>query len=239
MRKPFFSALFTLLFILTSATVSFAQSLSGTWEATITSPQGAGKSQLSLKQEGETLSGMIKSEAGEVPIKGTIKGHDVKLMFSVKFQDNDLPITLSGKLDGEALKGAADFGGFAEGEWSAVRSGGSAAAATAPAKPAAASSAALSGDWDIILNASGNEVPGKASLKQEGETVSGTIKTQLGEVPVKGTLKGADVQLKFTVNYQGTDVPITLTGKLDGGAVKGAADFGGMAQGDWTGKKGN
>jgi len=32
---------------------------------------------------------------------------------------------------------------------------------------------------------------------------------------------------------------ITLTGKLEGGALKGAADCGGMLQSDWNNKRGN
>jgi hypothetical protein len=39
--------------------------------------------------------------------------------------------------------------------------------------------------------------------------------------------------------FQGNDLPITLTGKLDGGALKGAADWDGMLQSDWKNKRGN
>jgi hypothetical protein len=34
-------------------------------------------------------------------------------------------------------------------------------------------------------------------------------------------------------------MPITLTGKLDGDAIKGAADWGCMLQSDWNNKGGN
>ena len=37
---------------------------------------------------------------------------------------------------------------------------------------------------------------------------------------------------------QGNDLPITLTGELDGGALKSAADCGGMPHSDWNNKKG-
>jgi hypothetical protein len=39
--------------------------------------------------------------------------------------------------------------------------------------------------------------------------------------------------------FQGHDLPITLTGKLDDGALNGAADRGGMPQSDWNNKRGN
>jgi hypothetical protein len=39
--------------------------------------------------------------------------------------------------------------------------------------------------------------------------------------------------------FQGNDLRITLTDKLDVGALKGAADWGGMLQSDWNNKRGN
>jgi hypothetical protein len=39
--------------------------------------------------------------------------------------------------------------------------------------------------------------------------------------------------------FQGNDLPITFTGKLDVGALKGAADWSGMLQSDWNNKRGN
>ena len=47
-----------------------------------------------------------------------------------------LLITMTGKVDGDAIAGKADFGGFAEGDWSAKRAKPGAAAAAATPTPA-------------------------------------------------------------------------------------------------------
>jgi hypothetical protein len=67
------------------------------------------------------LTGTIKGRRGEIPITGTINGSDIKISYSIKVQDNDLTVTLTGKVSGDSMKGDADFGGFAQGDWSGVR----------------------------------------------------------------------------------------------------------------------
>jgi hypothetical protein len=95
----------------------------------------------------------------------------------------------------------------------------------------------LSGDWDISLNTPIGPAHSKASLKHEGENLSGKIKTQFGEFPISGTLKDADVTLKYTISADGNTLTVTLKGKLDGDTMKGSADFESAGQGDWTAKK--
>ncbi len=110
-RLPMISFLFLVL----CATTVVAQSANaaGTWDATLTSPQGTFNVQLILKQDGEKLSGVVKSPRGETPIEGTTNGKDIKLKYTIKFQDNDMLITLTGALDGASIKGSADYGGLA------------------------------------------------------------------------------------------------------------------------------
>ncbi len=92
-RLPMISFLFLVL----CATTVVAQSANaaGTWDATLTSPQGTFNVQLILKQDGEKLSGVVKSPRGETPIEGTTNGKDIKLKYTIKFQDNDMLITLT------------------------------------------------------------------------------------------------------------------------------------------------
>src|SRR6185295_19920839 len=137
--------LLALLLAACSASPAFAQAtVAGNWELTIVSPQGPNTQKVSFKQDGEKVMGMFKSPAGELPLEGTLVGSDVKLAFSINFQGQPLPITLTGKLEGETMAGKADFGGFAEGDFSAKRSTETATAEAAPpaapAPPAAAGS---------------------------------------------------------------------------------------------------
>ncbi|HUK91488.1 MAG TPA: hypothetical protein VLZ81_13885 [Blastocatellia bacterium] len=95
--------------------------VSGQWDLTVNSPQRTTNPTLTLKADGGKLTGTLKGQRGEIPVTGTITGADIKLIYSVKFQDNDLTITLTGKVTGDSMKGDADFGGLAQGDWSGVR----------------------------------------------------------------------------------------------------------------------
>ena len=61
----------------------------------------------------------------------------------------------------------------------------------------------------------------------------------MGDVPLKGTLKGDVLEIKYTIKFDGNDLPITMKGKLTGAEIKGSADYGGMAEGEFKGKKSN
>ncbi|HEX4949784.1 MAG TPA: hypothetical protein VFZ34_24175 [Blastocatellia bacterium] len=241
MRKMLYAMTASLLLVLSFATVATAQSVAGDWQATINSPQGSQTSTMTLKQEGENLTGALKGERGELPVKGTIKGSDVKIMFTIKFQDNDFPITLNGKLNGNDIKGDADFGGLAQGDWSAKRSGGAAAAPAAAASSAASSGAAAgAGVWNIVFSTPNGDAPTKMTITQEGENLTGESAGEgplKGPYPIKGTLKGDVLEIKFTIKFEGNDLPITMKGKLTGAEMKGTADYGGLAEGEFKGKK--
>jgi hypothetical protein len=241
--------LLALLLAACSASPAFAQAtVAGNWELTIVSPQGPNTQKVSFKQDGEKVMGMFKSPAGELPLEGTLIGNDVKLAFSINFQGQPLPITLTGKLEGETMAGKADFGGFAEGDFSAKRSTETETAAAAPPAPPAPPAAAgstpaasmggASGTWEILLKTGGGDFPVSASLTDEAGKISGTLTSQMGEVPVTGTMEGKALKLSLTANTPQGDIPIVLTGDLAGDEIlNGKADFGGMGQGEWTAKR--
>ncbi len=241
MKKVLFSLSTIALSIVAFASMAFAQSVAGDWEATITSPQGAQTSKLVIKGSDGAFTGALVGAQGELPVKVALTGSDIKINFSVKFQDNDLPITLTGKVTGETMKGDADFGGFAQGDWSAKRAGGATATASAPAAKSSASSSA-GAKWNLVYTSPVGEIPVDITVTQDGENLSGMAK--MGgptpqEVPVKGTLKGDAIELKIVIKYEGNDLPITSKGKVSGSEVKGSVDYGGMAEGEFKGKKGN
>jgi len=239
-----------LLFLVTTCVpaTAFAQTnVAGDWQMTITSPQGTRTTAISLKQEGEKITGMFKSPAGELPVEGSVTGNDLKLAFTINFQGQPMPITMNGTVDGESIAGKADFGGLAEGDFSAKRPGAATALATAPATPptiatdsAAAPSAAggAAGTWDVTLKTPGGEIPVTASLTDEAGKISGTMTSHLGELPVEGTIEGKTLKLSMVAKTPQGDVPVSLTGDVDGDSiVNGKADFGGMGQLEWTARR--
>ena len=237
MKKMLLSISASLLLALTCASFVSAQSVTGDWDVTVVSPQGERTSKVTFTQDGENLKAMM----GPYTVTGSVKGSDVTIKYTVKFQDNDLPITMTGKLAGDTMKGEADFGGLAQGDWSAKKSSAATApaASSAAAAPAASGAVAVVGDWDVVFETPNGDVAAKIMVKNEGGVLSGMVHgaPPMGDVPLKGTGSGDTFEIKYTIKYDGNDLPITMKGKVEGGAIKGAADYGGMAEGGFKGKK--
>ena len=230
------------LFLVLCATTVVAQSANaaGTWDATLTSPQGTYNVQLILKQDGEKLSGVIKGERGETAVEGTAIGKDIKLKYTIKFQDNDMLITLIGALDGASIKGSADYGGFADGEFNAKRASDAGTATTNP--PATATSPSdktdITGVWAFQVETSAGSGSPTFTFKQDGEKLTGQYKGAFGEAPLTGTVKGNKVDFVIKVEAQGQQMTIKYAGTVEkDGSMKGTADLGEVGSGTWTAKR--
>lgn len=243
----------TSIFVLASALLvavpAFAQTtVEGDWDVTIQSPQGANTVRVTLKQDGDKVTGLFKGPQGELPFDGgTLTGDELKFGFSVPFQGAPLLITLTGKVDGGSVTGKADFGGFAEGEWSAKKVDAAMASATAPAAtpaavpapPAAvtASTTGLSGKWDVTLKTQMGDVPATAEFTEVSGTLSGTLTGPVGPMDISGTFDGSAVKISFTAKTPNGDMPVTMTGDVSGDTIAGKAEFGGMGNGEWSAKR--
>jgi hypothetical protein len=240
MRK-LFSLVSTIAIIPIIAISISAQSLNltGDWELTINSPQGTFNPKASFKQDGEKLTGMFKGQRGELPLQGTVKGKEIKFNYTVKFQEQDLVITLSGLIDGDSIKGEADFGGFAQGDWTARRA---AIAAVAPAgtttttPPAAGTKIELTGAWNFEVETQAGTGNPTFTFKQEGEKLTGKYKGAFGEADLTGTIKGNQIDFSFKVSgqFEGT---VTYSGTVEGNTMKGKAKFAELGEGTFTAKK--
>jgi hypothetical protein len=231
---------------LLAAASAFAQtSVAGDWDVTITSPQGANTVRVTLKQDGEKVTGIFRSPQGELPFEGgTLTGDEIKFAFSVPFQGAPLLITLTGKVDGANVTGKADFGGFAEGDWTAKRAEGAAAAVPAAAAgtataatTAAATGSGLSGKWEVTLKTQMGDVPATAEFTDASGTITGTLIGPAGAMDVTGTFDGSLVKISFTARTPNGDIPVTMTGDVTGDSIAGKADFGGMGNGEWSAKR--
>jgi len=229
----------------TTALAQGGASVVGTWDMVVESPQGKRPSTLVIKQEGDKLSAVAKGARGERPLDSvTLKGDEITMVMTVQFQGQDMVITYKGKVEKEMMKGTADFGGLAQGEWSATPHKEGAAPTTTvapvteqapPTPPAPAGN--ISGTWNgAVETAQGTGTP-VFTFKQEGEKLTGTYKGQLGEAPLTGTLKGNDISFSIKVNFQGQDLNITYTGKVEGNNMKGKAVLGELGEANWTAKK--
>lgn len=231
------STLFALA-LLTAAPAVAQTNVTGDWDVTITSPQGPNTTLVSFTQEGEKVSGIFKSPMGELPFTGgTVTGSELKFVFTINTQGMELPITLTGKVDGATMTGKADFGGFAEGEWTAKR------AATATTTSASTSTTTtkgvgFGGKWEVMLKTPGGDMPATATLAYDNGKVSGTFGSQLGEVAVTGTADGKALKVTFVAQTPQGDMTVVMTGDLDGDSiVNGKADVAGMGMMEWSAKR--
>jgi hypothetical protein len=199
-------------------------------------PQGAQNFRAEFAVEGETLKGQLKrgNNPQGLPVTGTAKGKEVSFSYSVKFQEMDLKITMTGNIDGDNIKGVADFGGLAQDEWTAKRATGMATTPAVSAAPAAVND--LTGVWDGQVETSAGSGTPTLTLKQEGEKITGTYKGQLGDYPLTGTVKGDAVEFSFKVSGQ-VEGTVIYKGTVSNGTMKGTIDLAGVASGTFTAKK--
>lgn len=238
--KRTLSTTFIILVTLSSAFAAQNPSVVGSWDITIDSPQGQNKALLVIKKEGDKLSGAMKSPRGERPIESVaLSGNDITFVMKANIQGQDMVFTYKGKVEKDSMKGDADFGGFATGTWSAVPHKEDAAApATAPASAPQAGGMNISGDWSVTVETSAGSGNPSFTFKQEGENLTGMYKGQLGEGPLTGTVKGADIKFTIKVNAQGQDLTIVYTGTIENkDSMKGKVVLGELGEGTWTGKR--
>ncbi len=112
-----------LLFALSAAIApaAHAQSIAGEWDASINTPGGARPYKITFIVKGDSLSGVVKRSAGDVPLIGIIKGDAVAFNYTVEYNGNGLTLTVHAKIVGDDMTGTVDFGGQAEDSFSAKR----------------------------------------------------------------------------------------------------------------------
>jgi hypothetical protein len=232
MSRTVFAALLVALLAVPAAAQN---NLTGDWDMTIQSPQGTNTVKVTLTQDGETVSGRITSQIGELPVTGALTGDDLKIAFTLPIQGQSIDIVMTGKVEGPTLAGKVQFGGFGEGDWTATRA--EAAESAAAAKPAGAPGGA-SGEWDLTFKTPKGDVPATATINQDGGKLSGTLSSQMGEGPVTGTLEGTSLRVTSNVITPRGTLPVKMKGNIEGNAIaNGKAKIKGIGTMKFTAKK--
>jgi hypothetical protein len=123
----------------------------------------------------------------------------------------------------------------------ARRLGAVAAVALLCSVPVAAAQAAktdVTGKWAFTVETGAGSGTPVMTFKQDGEKLTGHYSGQLGEADLAGTVKGQNVEFKFTVDVQGQQLNCIYTGALDGkDSMKGKVDLVGLGEGTFTAKR--
>jgi hypothetical protein len=219
-----------LIAIVLGTITAFAQeTLSGKYEGTA---KGAGSDDLQitleLKNEGGKVSGQLTNGATTIAVTdGSLKDGKLSLKLGEAAKDG----LLTAKVDGDKLTGDWVSGSQKRTLELKKASGGAVAATTT-----AATSVNLNGTWEAVADANGQPFPFVLALKVEGEKVSGTSSSQLGETNIStGTWK--DGRLSFQL--ESASGLVTMSGTVIDGKLSGEFDFAGQLQGKWVAVKKN
>jgi hypothetical protein len=221
----------TLLFVAPQQKVD----VTGKWDLTVNTDQGARPGTLTISRNGDTLAGSVSGPQGDIPVDISLKEKAITISMSVQTQNGTLNITMDGTVDGDQMSGQLTMGTSGTATWSAKRA--AAAAGQQPPPPSQQQPAStMTGTWAFEVNHSAGTSTPTVTITQTGEKLSGKYVGTYGEAVLTGTIK--DNKFSFSVDV-GTEQKVTLayTGTLDGDTVKGNVTMGEMGEGTFTGKR--
>ena len=97
--------------------------VTGKWAFTVQTSAGSGTPTVTLKQDGEKLTGRYSSaNLGEADLTGSVDGRTIDFSFTAEAQGTSFQVTYTGTIeDKDSLKGKVDLGGQAQGTFTAKR----------------------------------------------------------------------------------------------------------------------
>lgn len=207
-----------------AVSAAFAQdTLSGKYEGTLKMAGAADeKVWLELKNDGGKISGRLTKGQTAIDIsEGTLAESKLSLKLGAAAKEG----TISGVVDGDKITG----------DWTAGEAKRSLELKKVPAAAAASSAAVnLNGQWEAVADAQGQPFPFLLVLKIDGETVTGSSSSQLGESQIKsGTWKDG----KLVFELEGQNGVISMSAVVVEGKLSGDFDFAGQLQGKWVAVK--
>ena len=212
--------------------VAVAQgNLSGTYEGMVKRPGATAEEKISLE---------LKSEGAKVTGRA-IHGDKSIEITDGKFENGTLTLKFgadhmfTGKVDGDKITGeAADGAQKIPLELKKVTPAAAAPAAAPAAAAPAAGAVNLNGQWDAVADANGQPFPFVLVLKVDGENVTGSSSSQLGESVVKsGTWKEG----KLVFQLEGQNGVVSMSATVVEGKLSGEFDYSGQLQGRWVAVK--
>lgn len=204
----------------------------GNYKGTAADPAGAITLILEIKAQNGKVSGRLIAPQKEQPLtsgevvdgKLTMKTGTGNTAGSLVLQQRDKKLVGEWKVDGKTRQV----------EFERVPAEKESSAAEVKKAPEPSSAEVLTGVWDAAADAQGQAFPFTLTLKVEGEKVTGSSSSQLGESTISsGTWKDG----KLAVVLDGTAGQVALIATLVDGKLSGDYDFAGQLQGKWVAAK--
>jgi hypothetical protein len=105
----------------TAVAIAEPVKIGGVWKFTVELELGTGHPTVTLKQDGEKLTGTYDGRYGAAPLEGTIKENKIEFTVSMTAEGAAVTGVFSGVVEGDNMHGAVDFDQAGEGTWTAVR----------------------------------------------------------------------------------------------------------------------
>jgi len=104
--------------------------------------------------------------------------------------------------------------------------------------PPSAAAIDPSGTWSLTIQSPQGEINAQLTLARDGEQISGTLSSHMGNVAVKsGRMNGNQIRLTATIDAGGQSVDATLTGTIEGDSIRGSIVMGAMGSFEFTGTR--
>lgn len=92
------------------------------------------------------------------------------------------------------------------------------------------SAADVGGIWEMLTRGPQGDYTGDLVLRQDGNSIHGTVGTNFGDGPIHGKVKGASIEFQASLVMEEGNVDVDYTGTVSGDRMKGtykAADTAG------------
>jgi len=96
------------------------------------------------------------------------------------------------------------------------------------------------GSWDLTTVSPEGEFKSVLVVREEDGKLKAVGKSPQGERPYDSiAVDGSTITMVVTIDYNGSPMVITYTGKFDKAKMEGEADYGGLATGTWSANRNN
>lgn len=96
----------------------------------------------------------------------------------------------------------------------------------------------IAGNWDFTVTATEGERQAVVTFKKVGDTFSGCLNTQRGEVAFEDlVLRGENISFNLRMPIRGQESLLTFKGTVQGDSMQGDADLSTYGKGTWSAKK--
>ena len=197
-----------------SATQKAPTSLTGKYEGTAKGPGGDVQLTLDLTDQAGKFSGGVTTPRG---IYKVVKGQMVDGLLFLDLDADPSTAKLSVRQKDDTLVGELSVDGK-----------------TGPVELRRLAADQISGIWDAAADANGQAVPFTLTLKVDGEKVTGSSSSQLGDSTISS---GVWKDGKLAVVLDGANGQVALIATLVEGKLAGDYDYAGQLQGKWVAVK--